>query len=136
MNMFKPVASKKVNEYLKAAPEDKKELVQRLHQFIQETVPDLEVWWSSNMIGYGSFSYTNYKKEEIEWPIIALAYRKNYVSVYACCTVGDQYVAEKYQDQLGKVSVGKSCIRIKKFEDLDQTTFRKVLTLAADNPGY
>jgi hypothetical protein len=34
------------------------------------------------MIGYGSFEYTDYKKQQIQWPIIALANRKAYIGVY------------------------------------------------------
>jgi len=45
------------------------------------------------------------------------------------------YIAEYYKDQLGNVSVGKSCIRFKKIEDLDIKTLQKILKIAAKNPG-
>ncbi len=71
----------------------------------------------------------------ISWPVVALANQKNYVSVYVCAVDHGTYIAEKYKDELGKVSVGKSCIRFKKLEDIDLPTLRKVLLAAAKNPG-
>jgi hypothetical protein len=49
--------------------------------------------------------------------------------------VDGEYVAEKYKEKLGKVSVGKSCIRFKKLEDLNLETFKKVIKEAASHPG-
>jgi hypothetical protein len=87
------------------------------------------------MLGYGSFKYLNYKKEIIDWPTVALANQKNYFSLYICALEDGKYIAEKYKDELGKVSVGKSCIRFKKLEDLDRKGLLKVLKLAAKFPG-
>ena len=46
-----------------------------------------------------------------------------------------EYIAEKYTRDLGKVSVGKSCIRFWKLEDLNFKTLEKVIRLAAKSPG-
>lgn len=136
MNMFKPVRAKTVNEYLNAVPKEREELILFLHQFIQKAVPKLEVHLAYNMLGYGSFPYINYKKEKIEWPTIALANQKNYVSVYVCSIAKDgTYLAEKYKKELGKVSIGKSCIRFKKLEDINLPVLKKVIKEAAKKPG-
>lgn len=87
------------------------------------------------MPGYGVLKYNNYKKEIIDWPVISLASQKNYISIYVCAVDGKEYIAEKYKDQLGKVSVGKSCIRFKKVEDLNLETIEKVLKFAEKTPG-
>ncbi len=87
------------------------------------------------MLGYGSFKYVNYKKETVDWPIIGLASQKSYISLYVCALEDGKYIAEKYKDTLGKVSVGKSCIRFKKLEDLDLKGLREILALASKNPG-
>ena len=87
------------------------------------------------MLGYGSFPYLNYKKEMVDWPIIALANQKNYVSLYVCAVDHGQYIADKYKKELGKVSVGNSCIRFKKLEDINLPILKKVLQLAAKSPG-
>ncbi|MCB0214503.1 MAG: DUF1801 domain-containing protein, partial [Anaerolineae bacterium] len=111
MNMFKPVGATSVKEYLALLPKDRLEPIAFLHKFIQKIDPSLKPVFASNMLGYGTFKYKNYKKEIVDWPLIALASQKNYMSIYVCAIDGDQYIAEKYKDELGKVSVGKSCIR-------------------------
>ena len=72
MNMFKPTKAKTVKEYLDAVPKERKETILALHALIQKTVPTLKPHFASNMIGYSKFKYTNYKKDVIEWPTVAL----------------------------------------------------------------
>jgi uncharacterized protein YdhG (YjbR/CyaY superfamily) len=133
--MFKSTDAKTVAQYLNAVPADRKELIEFLHEFIQKAAPSLKPHFASNMLGYGSFPYKNYKNEEIEWPIIALANQKNYVSIYVCAVDNGTYVAETFAKDLGKASVGKSCIRFKKIEDVHLPTLKKVIAFAAKHPG-
>lgn len=133
--MFKPTKANTIETYLQAVPAERKDLIEFLHSFIQQAAPELKPHFAYNMLGYGAFPYKNYKKEMIEWPIISLANQKNYVSVYICAVEHGEYVAEKYKDELGKVSVGKSCIRFKKLEDINLPALKKVIRLAVENPG-
>ena len=133
--MFKATKAKTVKEYLAAVPEERREMMEFLHAFIQKTAPSLKPHFAYNMLGYGSFPYVNYKKEPIEWPVIALANQKQYVSLYVCSVIDGKYVAETHKKELGKVSVGKSCIRFKKIEDIDLKGLKKVLKLAEKKPG-
>ncbi len=133
MNMFKKNKSHSIAEYIDAVPEDRKKDFEFLHGFVQKIMPDFEVFFAYNMLGYGRMKYTNYKKEVQDWPLIALANQKNYISLYVCALVDGEYIAEKYKDELGKVSVGKSCIRFKKIEDLNLKTLGKVIKLAVEN---
>lgn len=135
MNMFTPVAAKTVKAYLDALPEPRKTLMRTVHAFVQKTVPSLKTHFAGNMIGYGSFPYLNYKKERIQWPVIALASQKQHVSLYVCALEDGAYIAEKYKVLLGKVSVGKSCIRFKKWEEVDLAGLKKVLKAAEKSPG-
>lgn len=134
--MFKPSKATSVEEYLLGLDKERREIVEYLHNFIQKNAPQLTARFAYNMLGYGSFPCRNYKKELIDWPVIALASQKNYVSLYVCATDGSGYLAEKFKDTLGKVSVGKSCIRFKKIEDLNLTTLKKIIVLAAKKPGF
>lgn len=133
--MFKPVKATTIKDYLAALPPERREVVQFLHGLIQKVAPILKPHFAYNMLGYGSFPYRDYKKELIQWPIVALASQKNYISIYVCAVNDGSYIAEKYKDELGKVSVGKSCIRFKKLEDVNLPVLKKVLKLAAKNPG-
>lgn len=135
MNMFKPVKAKTAQEYLDSVPPERREIIDFMHSFIQKTAPSLEPHLAYNMLGYGKFKYENYKKEVIDWPVVALANQKDYVSIYVCALDGGEYIAEKYKDRLGKVSVGKSCIRLKKLEDVDISVLKKVIQASAHKPG-
>lgn len=134
MNMFKSVKAKTVKEYFDMLPADRREIIEYLHNFIQKTAPTLKSHFAYNMLGYGSFKYKNSKGEMLDWPTIALANQKNYISLYVCAVQNGEYIAEKHKDELGKVSVGKSCIRFKKISDLDFETLKKVIKLAEKSP--
>ncbi len=135
MNMFKKVKPTNVKEYLAAVPEERKEAIFFLHTFIQKAAPKLKPHFAYNMLGYGSFPYLNYRKETVQWPIVAMASQKNYISVYVYALDVKQYLAEKFKKELGKVSVGKSCIRFRKIEDVNLPVLKKVIQAATKKPG-
>ncbi|WP_156129396.1 DUF1801 domain-containing protein [Flavobacterium sp. AED] len=135
MNMFAKNESKSIEEYLLRVLDDRKKDIDFIHDFIQKAVPELKPYFASNMIGYGSFYYLDSKKQKKDWPIIALANQKNYISIYVCAIIEDKHAAEKYKKELGKLSKGISCIRFKKIEDINLETLKIVLKLAEKNPG-
>jgi uncharacterized protein YdhG (YjbR/CyaY superfamily) len=135
MNMFKPVKATSVKEYFEMLPKERREHMEFLDKFIKKTAPKLKPNFIYNMLGYGSFKYKNNKKEILNWPVIAFASQKNYMSLYVCAINNGKYIAEKYKSSLGKVSVGKSCIRFKKLEDLNLETLKIVIKLAEKFPG-
>ena len=135
MNMFAKNAAKSVKEYLSMVPADNKKDIDFLHDFIQKAVPKLKPYFASNMIGYGSFYYLDSKKQKRDWPIIALANQKNYISIYVCAVVEDKVAAERYKKELGKHSKGISCIRLKKIEETNLETLTIVLKLAEKKPA-
>ena len=136
MNMFQPTKATTVAEYLAAVPAERKVMIKALDDLIRKAVPKLKRHFAYNMLGYGSFLYKSRSGKPMEWPVIALANQKNYVSLYVCSISQGKYLAEQYKKDLGsKVSVGKSCIRFKKIEDIHLPTLKKVLQLAAKSPG-
>lgn len=134
-NMFKPTKATNMTEYLAGVQVGHKDTVLFLHTFIQQIAPNLTPHFAYNMLGYGTFKYTNYKKDIIDWPIVALASQKNYISLYVCALENGQYLAETYKASLGNVSVGKSCIRFKKQVDLSLPALKMLLQKAANLPG-
>lgn len=133
--MFKKTKADDIKSYMASLPEDRKAAIKSLDVFIKKTVPKLKPHFAYNMLGYGTFPYKNYKGEDITWPVISLASQKNYMSLYICAVHDGKYIAEQNQRLLGKVSVGKSCIRFKKLEDIDLKGLTKILKLAAKSPG-
>ena len=134
MNMFAKNEAKSVEEYLLMVPSDRKKDIDFLHDFIQKAVPKLKPYYASNMIGYGSFYYLDSKKQKKDWPIISLANQKNYITIYVCALI-ESKVAGEYKKDLGKLTKGISCIRLKNIEEIKLETLKKVLQLAEKNPG-
>ena len=133
--MFKPVKAKTIAEYFAALPEERRKPMRSLHDLIRKAAPSLKPRFAYNMPGYGSFRYRNYRHEIIDWPVISLASQKNYISLYVCAVADGKYLAESHRKELGKVSVGKSCIRFRKLEDVDLEGLKKIIKLAVRNPG-
>lgn len=127
MNMFKPTKAKTPAEYINLIAEPRKSEIKKLHQFIKKAVPKLKPYIQTGMIGYGKFHYKGASGREGDWAIIALASQKNYISVYVCATDGKQYLAETYKKRLPKASIGKSCVRFKKIEDIDWPVLEKLI---------
>lgn len=136
MNMFANNAAATVKQYIDSVPAERKASIKFLHDFIQKAGPKLRPHFAYNMLGYGKFQYLDKRtKEYKEWPIVALANQKNYISVYVCAIEGDKYVAEKHAAKLGKVNVGKSCIRFSKLENVNLDELKKVINIAQSSPG-
>ena len=128
MNMFKPTKAKTPEEYIEMIDEPRRLEIKKLHEFIQKVIPELKPHIMAGMIGYGAYHYKYASGREGDWSIICLASQKNYISVYACAVGADEkYVAEKYKDKLPKASIGKSCIRFKKVEDIDLAVLKKII---------
>ena len=119
-----------VEEFFIAAGE-REPILRELDALIRKHAPSfarkLHSGMSITMLGYGVFPYKTKSGVQGEWPVIALAPQKNYVSLYVCATSKGKYIAEEFADKLGKVSVGKSCIRFKKLEDLNQVAVADIL---------
>ena len=106
MNMFAKNDATTVEEYLSMVSDERKPEFDLIHDLIQKAVPSLRPYFASNMIGYGEFYYLDSKKQIKDWPIIALANQKNYISIYVCAIIDDKDkpAVDKLKSELGKLS--------------------------------
>ena len=118
-------------QYIAQLPEERRQSIQTLHDAIREAAPELKPFISGGMLGYGPYHYKYGSGREGDSAIVSLASQKNHISMYVCATKGDEYIAEKHKTRLGKVSVGRSCIRFKKLEDLNVPAAMEVVKEAA-----
>jgi hypothetical protein len=124
-------AKQSVDDYLASLPDDRGDTVKRVHEVVTQAVPELEVRMWKSFIGYGSYHYRYASGREGDWFPIGLTNNKSYVSLYFCAAEDDGYLAEKNEDRLGKVSVGKSCVRFKKLDDLNLDVVAELAQRAA-----
>lgn len=131
MNMFKPTDAKTPEEYIELLDEPRKAQIREIHEFIKKTVPSLNPYIQHGMIGYGKRHYKYASGREGDWFVVGLASQKSYISVYSCATWKGAYLAETYKGRMGEKSVGKSCIRFKKIEDIEWKVLEEVLRESA-----
>lgn len=128
--MFKPVKATNIKEYIDHIDEPRKSEIKKIDAFIRKTLPNVKPTFLYNMLGYGRYHYKSSSGREGEWCLVSLASQKNYISIYVCSLIQGKYVAETYKDKLPKGSTGKSCIRFKKFEDIDFDLLKEILLKA------
>jgi hypothetical protein len=116
-----------IDEYTSALPDDRAEAIRAVDELIRTELAGLDVTLWGNIIGYGSYHYRYASGREGEWFPVGLANQKAHLSLYVCLLDGDQYLAEQRKDSLGKVNVGRSCVRFKRFADLDVGGVRSML---------
>ena len=121
----------RVDDYIASLPDGRREIVERVHEVITEAVPELEVRMWKQFIGYGTYHYTYATGREGDWFPIGLTNNKGYVSIYLCAGDENGYLAEINADRLGKVGVGKSCIRVRRLEDLNLEVLAELSRKAA-----
>lgn len=128
--------AKTVKEYIDSLPEDRRVIISTIDKLVRKAAPSLiregEVGMMYGMIGYGKFHYKSSSGREGDWVVIGLASQKNYVSVYICAADPKEgYIAENNKHRLGKVSVGRSCIRFKKLQDINLVVLEELIKQAA-----
>jgi hypothetical protein len=59
---------------------------------------------------------------------VSVASRKTGISLYVLALTEDgEYLAESRADRFPKAKVGKSCVRFKRLDDLDEAALRELL---------
>jgi uncharacterized protein YdhG (YjbR/CyaY superfamily) len=107
--------AKTVAAYLAEQPPERQAELARLRELICEAAPAAE-----ECMRYGMPAY------EIGELLFSFAAQKNYFAFYLL----DTKLVEHYRAQLGKLSVGKGCIRFRKFDDLPAEVLRQMLVEA------
>ncbi|MSR43235.1 MAG: DUF1801 domain-containing protein [Pedosphaera sp.] len=130
------------DQYIAALPEPRRAAIQTLHNAIRKAAPSLKSEIGYGMLAYGPFHTTYASGREVDTWAVCLASQKNYISLYVGGCLANQenpagscenksYLPDRYLLQLGKVSVGKACIRFKKLEDLNLKVAMELVKKAA-----
>jgi Domain of unknown function (DU1801) len=83
------------------------------------------VMWGANIVGFGSRKIKYAGGKEAEWPLIAFSPRKQNLALYVLS--GEDSHADLLA-KLGKHSVGKGCLYIKRLSDVDLPTLKKLIS--------
>jgi hypothetical protein len=118
-----------VAAYIEQAAPAHRETLAALDALIRKDAPMLEPAVHGKLIGYGKYHYKYASGREGDTFVIGLASNKGSMSMYVCIVDkgSGKYLAESRAAELGKVNVGKSCIRFKKLEDLELPALRRLV---------
>jgi hypothetical protein len=100
-------------------PEKSRATVVALDALIKKNAPSFGPYVAGKMLGYGKYRYRYDSGREGESCRIGVAATASGISIYVAAEDENGWLAEQAADRLGKASVGKSCIRFKRLEDLD-----------------
>src|SRR4051812_32334532 len=101
-------------EYLAGLPPEHKATITAIHKAIRKATPQLKTCIRYGALGYGPYHYKYESGREGETAVVGIASRKQGISLYIAGNGQGGYLAERNAKRLGKVSVGRTCIRFKK----------------------
>ena len=80
--------------------------------------------WGSSIVGFGSYHYKYQSGREGDWFLTGFSPRKQNLTLYIMPGFA-RY--EALMKKLGKYKTGKSCLYVKKIEDIDLQTLRELV---------
>ena len=80
--------------------------------------------WGDSIVGFGTYHYKYASGREGDWMLTGFAPRKRNLTLYIMSGF-DEY--EQLLAKLGKYSTGKSCLYIKKIDDVDLDVLRELV---------
>ena len=79
--------------------------------------------WGPSIVGFGRYVYRNSSGKDNEWPVIGFSPRKTDLTLYIMRGF-EQW--PELMAKLGKFKTGKSCLYIRKLEDVDLKVLRRL----------
>jgi hypothetical protein len=96
----------------------------KILEMMQEITQEKPKMWGSSMIGFGNYHYKYETGREGDWFLMGFSPRKQNITLYLSTGL------EKHQNllkDLGKHKIGKSCLYINKFADINQEILEKLI---------
>ena len=86
--------------------------------------------WGDSIVGFGSYHYKYASGREGDWMLTGFSPRKQNLTVYIMPGF-DKY--DQLLSKLGKHSTGKSCLYIKKIEDVDLDVLKALVKQSVEH---
>ena len=101
----------------------------RIVEIMEEVSGFKPQMWGDSIIGFGSYHYKYASGREGDWFLCGFSPRKQALTLYIIAGF------EQYEDllqKLGKFKTGKSCLYVKKLEDIDQEVLKQLVKLSVE----
>lgn len=106
------------------ADEKKREDCYKVLTLMQEITGEKPAMWGNSIVGFGEYHFRYDSGREGQWFLSAFSPRKQNLTLYIMAGF------RRYDDlmaQLGKYKTGRSCLYIKKLEDVDWAVLRELV---------
>ena len=93
-------------------------------KLMQEVTGEEPVMWGDSIVGFGNYTYKYASGRTGNWMLVGFSPRKQNLTLYIMPGF------EQYDDllsKLGKYKLGKSCLYIKKLEDVDLDVLKELV---------
>ena len=123
-NKTKPT-SESVEEFIHSVENEQKrkdsfELIERMKK-VSGKEPYM---WGPSIIGFGNYHYKYASGHEGDAPLVGFSPRKSAISLYVFTGLNEH---EHLLEDLGKFTMGKACIYVKKLSDIDLNVLDKIM---------
>jgi hypothetical protein len=130
--------NRSVEDFLNRIEDENKRLDSfKLLELMQSVTGEQPCLWGDSIVGFGSYHYRYASGREGDWFLAGFSPRKQSLTLYIMAGF-DQY--QSLMAGLGRYTTGKSCLYVKKLDDIDYDTLRELVRLSAEhvartNPG-
>ena len=120
-----------VEGFLNKVPDDKKRQDSfAILELMKQVTGEEPIMWGDSIVGFGTYKYKYASGKEGEWPVTGFSPRKQNLTLYIMSGF-DEY--DELLENLGVHSTGKSCLYIKKLEDVDQDVLRDLVSKSVEH---
>lgn len=114
-----------VTAYLNAIPDKQKRADCRaITKMMREVTGKRANMWGSSIVGYGNYDYKYACGHQGNWPICGFSPRAHNITIYIMPGFAKFGALIK---KLGKYKTGKSCLYIKKLDEIDQKILKDLI---------
>lgn len=117
-----------VSEFLSSVADDKRrEDAMTVDEMMRTITGEEPKMWGTSIVGFGKYHYKYESGREGDFMKVGYSPRILNLTIYIM-TGFDRY--DELMSQLGKHKTGKSCLYIKKLEDVDQDVLYELISLS------
>jgi len=111
--------------FIKSVPDEgRRKDCETVAAMMEAVTKDKPAMWGSSIVGFGKQRYKYATGREGEWFKAGFSPRKDNLTLYL---VGGFEQYKDLMEKLGKHTTGKSCLYIKRLEDVDQKVLKQLI---------
>ena len=94
-------------------------------RLMRELTGEKPAMWGTSIVGYGSYHDRYASGQEGDWPLTGFSPRKQALTLYIMDGFRER---ESLMKRLGKFKTGKSCLYLKRLEDVDRSVLAELVS--------